>query len=128
MTNETADVSQPDELLRVWHESDTGAGRVIVHAAGEIDLTSASKLDELLDDIAVPPAPGRVVLDLTPVTFLSSAGLSLLVKNDQRFRDAGGTLHVVTGNRTVARAISMTGLADMLTLFDTLDEAVRAGA
>lgn len=125
MTDNTADVSQPDELLRVWYEPGGVAGGVVVHAAGEIDLVSSSKLDDLLDELLSPPTtPGHLVIDLTGVTFLGSVGLSLLVKNDQRLRDAGGGLSVVTGNRLVARAISMTGLTEKLTLFDTLDEAV----
>jgi anti-sigma B factor antagonist len=129
MTENAADGSQPDELLRVWEEPGGAARSVIVHAAGEIDLVSASQLDEALDEVlARPAAPGHVVVDLTGVTFLGSVGLSLLVKNDQRLRDAGGGLHVVTGNRLVARAIAMTGLAEKLTLHDTLAEAVTVAS
>lgn len=129
MTDETAAVSQSDDLLRVWREAGGTADGVIVHAAGEIDLSSAPKLDEVLHEVADRmSAPGHVVLDLTKVTFLGSVGLSLLVRYDEQLRSAGGSLRVVTGNRFVARAISMTGLVDLLTLFDTLDEAVTAAS
>lgn len=130
MADETAgDAQSPDELLRVWREPGNVAGVVVVHAAGEIDLASAPKLREALDGIEVrPAAKGPVVLDLTAVTFLGSVGLSLLVEHSRRHRDAGGVLRVVAGNRFVARAIVMTGLSDVLTVFDTLDEAVTVGS
>src|SRR5690349_8204655 len=79
MTREATGVSQPDDLLRVWYESDTVVGRFVVHAAGEVDLTSASRLDDVLDEVAGASMSGPVVLDLTSVTFLSSVGLGLLV-------------------------------------------------
>lgn len=127
MMDETADVPPPSELLRVWQERAGETAHVIVRAAGEIDLTSAAKVDDLFDEIeARPPVPRCVILDLTGVTFLSSAGLSLLIKTDRRMRDAGGSLFVVAGNRLVTRAITRTGLADVLTLFGTPDEAVAA--
>jgi anti-sigma B factor antagonist len=129
MTDETAGVPQPDELLRVWCEPGSTDRDVVVFAAGEIDLVSASKLCAVLDELDARPAPPAVVVvDLTKVTFLGSVGLSLLVEQDRRCRDAGGDLRVVTGNRLVARAIAMTGLSETLTLFDTLDDAVAVAS
>ncbi|MGB3437614.1 MAG: STAS domain-containing protein [Actinophytocola sp.] len=128
MTDETIDdAPQLDELLRVWYESGNVADRgVVIRAAGEIDLVSAWKLREALDRVEVRPvSAGPVVVDLTEVTFLGSVGLSLLVEHSQRHRDAGGVLWVVTGNRFVARAIAMTGLSDTLTVYDTLDDAMK---
>jgi anti-sigma B factor antagonist len=125
--DETAEEPLPSVLLRVWQEPAGEAAHVVVRAAGEIDLTSAPQVDDLFDEIEAGQAvPRCVILDLTEVTFLSSAGLSLLIKNDRRMRDAGGALYVVSGNRLVDRAITRTGLAEMLNLFGTLDAAVTA--
>jgi anti-anti-sigma factor len=125
--DETAEEPLPSVLLRVWQEPAGETAHVVVRAAGEIDLTSAPQVDDLFDEIEAGQAvPRCVILDLTEVTFLSSAGLSLLIKNDRRMRDAGGALYVVSGNRLVNRAITRTGLAEMLNLFDTLDAAVTA--
>lgn len=125
MTDEKAGVPQPDELLRVWCEPGSADRGVVVSAVGEIDLVSAPKLRDTLAGLdARPEPPSVVVVDLTGVTFLGSVGLSLLVEQDRRCRDAGGLLRVVTGNRLVARAIAMTGLSETLTLFDTLDDAM----
>jgi anti-anti-sigma factor len=123
MTNETAgDLPEPDELLRVWREPGVAGQGVVVHAAGEIDLDSASAFQDGLDGLEAVTGPA--VVDLTEVTFLGSAGLSLLVQHHLRCREAGVRMRVVTGNRFVARTIALTGLADTLALYDTLDEAV----
>lgn len=115
------------DLLRVWHEP--APGGLVVHVAGEIDLVTAPQLtDELVAVEKQSPPPARLVLDLTEVTFLASVGLSALLDHDRRCREVGSKLQVVTGNRTVARSIVLTGLAETLTVFDTLDEAVAAGS
>ncbi|MBB4909179.1 STAS domain-containing protein [Actinophytocola algeriensis] len=126
-TDETVNVPRPSDLLRVWQEPAGESVHVVVHVAGEVDLTTAPQVDDLLCGIEPRQAEPRcVILVLTGVTFLSSAGLSLLIKNDRRMRDAGGHLYVVTGNRLVNRTITRTGLAETLVLFDTLGDAVTA--
>jgi hypothetical protein len=64
------------DVLRVRPEKRGDA--VVVHVAGELDLASAPVLDELLveaeaGDVSLVP----LVLDLTGVTFMASAGLAL---------------------------------------------------
>jgi anti-sigma B factor antagonist len=113
-------------LVRVWRERITDGG-VIVHAAGEVDLVTAPQLTEELAaaETELPP-PGPLVLNLTGVTFLASVGLSVLVACHDRCQETGVELRIVTGNRTVARSILMTGLSDMLPIFGTLADAMSA--
>ncbi len=116
------DESQEGSLLRVTREP--VADGVVVHVAGEVDLATAPQLvGELVELENQAPLPAWLVLDLTDVTFLASVGLSALVEHDKRCRDAGVELRVVAGNRIVARAITLTGLAETLRLFDTIDQA-----
>jgi anti-sigma B factor antagonist len=98
---------------------------VVVAAAGEIDLSTA-------DDFAVAVRtafvfrPGTVVIDLTDVQFLASAGLSVLIEAERSANETGQLLRVVVGeHRSVGRSLATSGLADHLTLFDELDDALR---
>jgi anti-anti-sigma factor len=50
-----------------------------------------------------------VVVDLTDLTFMASVGLSILIEQDRLYLDVDVDLRVIAGNRTVARAITMTG-------------------
>jgi anti-anti-sigma factor len=101
------------------------AAAVVVAVAGEVDLASA-------DDVAVVVRAafefhaGTVVIDLTDVRFLASAGLSVLIEAERTARESNQLLHVVVGEHlSVARSLATSGLADHLTLFHRLDDALR---
>ena len=113
-----ATAPQPAVLASVRVNS-AGQGLVVLHVSGELDTTSAQELALPLQD-QLTEANKTVVVDLGGVRFLGSAGLDVLVREDRRARAAGGTLRVVTGNRSVARTITLTGLDDVLTILPTL--------
>jgi anti-sigma B factor antagonist len=110
------------DLLRVHHEKRGDA--MVVRVAGELDLATTPALDRLLLDAETPP---RLVLDLTGVTFMASAGLALLMKHEERCRATGRTLRVVATNSAVLRPIAVTGLAAVVTVVGTLADALAEG-
>lgn len=84
---------------------------VLVRVAGEVDNLTADTLSATLADAAAavsPPAP--VVVDLTGVSFLGAAGLSVLVDHHERCAALGGALLIVPGSKAVRRALAVTGL------------------
>jgi anti-sigma B factor antagonist len=114
----------PTELLMTI-ERDDRDGCVVLVVHGEVDLGTGGRLTEAGKE-ALRQAAGRpVVLDLSPVDFLSSSGLGLLVALDDEARGAGVPLRVVVDRtRSVIRPILTMGLDDVLTLFGTVDDAV----
>ena len=93
---------------------------VVLHVAGEIDLLTANLLGERVREQLV--AGNRVlVLDLTEVSFLGSSGLAEIVSASQA---EGAKLVLVATNRAVLRPLEATGLLPMLTIYETVDEAV----
>ncbi len=100
---------------------------VIYRVAGEIDALTAPLLDRALADAAeVPGAVSHVVLDLSDVPFLSSAGLSILVDHHGRCVADGVTLSVVATRRAVLRSIQITALDRMIPLHPTVSDALTA--
>ena len=98
-----------------------GDGARVVHVVGEIDTLTAPLLrDQLAEQIAASPL---LVLDLSDVTFLGSAGLAVLVAGKDDAERRGHTLRLVCGSRIVTRALQATGL---LGLFDTADDVPQA--
>jgi anti-sigma B factor antagonist len=90
---------------------------VLVRVMGEIDNITAGALSATLVDAEVavsPPAP--VVVDLTGVSFLGAAGLSVLVDHHERCAALGGALLIVPGSKAVRRAMALTGLHARLAL------------
>lgn len=98
-----------------------GSGATVVHVVGEIDTLTAPLLRSQLDEqIAIVPL---LVLDLSDVTFLGSAGLAVLVAAKDDADRRGHRLRLVCGSRIVTRALQATGL---LTLFDIADGVPEA--
>ncbi|MBW0118385.1 anti-sigma factor antagonist [Pseudonocardia sp. KRD-169] len=102
-------------------------GFVVVHVRGEVD---ALTVDRLGDAVTTALGGGRpVVIDLTDVRFLDSAGLATLVRVTQESEDRGEPLRIaVDENRPVVRPIEITGLEGVLALYDSVDDATAAPA
>lgn len=116
----TGDPGEISEVIRfdlVGH----GSAATVVHVVGEIDTLTAPLLRSQLDEqIAIVPL---LVLDLSDVTFLGSAGLAVLVAAKDDADRRGHRLRLVCGSRIVTRALQATGL---LTLFDIADGVPEA--
>lgn len=85
-------------------------GAVMVRIRGALDADSAPQLRSALDTWAHRRFP-VLVLDLSEVDFLDSAGLAALGGIQARTVRENVTLRIVTGdNRVVRRALSASGL------------------
>jgi anti-anti-sigma factor len=75
-------------------EKGTDRGQVI-EVVGEVDLTTVSLLREpLLSQVSKNPA-SNVIVDLTRVDFIDSAGLALLVEARKRLATDGRSLYLI---------------------------------
>lgn len=112
---------RPQDLLDVTVHRPDGEAEVL-EVIGEVDLLSVEVLDDALA-AALAREPGRLVIDLTGVSFLASVGMTVLLK---AHRSAGGTrLRVVApGRGTVGRALELTGLTEALAVAGTRAEAL----
>jgi anti-sigma B factor antagonist len=97
---------------------DDRSGVFVVHADGEVDLSTAPLLDGALD---AGLASGRrtVVVDLRQVSFIDCTGIGLLTRARCRARRQGTRLHIHAG-RAVARTAALLDLTITLGLHETL--------
>lgn len=119
-------ISPDDSSDTLWVHREIDNHNVIIRGYGELDVLTAPILVEQLraaEALLTPPAP--VVVDLTGVTFLASAGLSALAEHGQRYAELGSRLHVVATDRAVVRPIIVTGLHRVLPVFPTEREALQ---
>ncbi|WP_433612820.1 STAS domain-containing protein [Dactylosporangium sp. CA-139114] len=84
-------------------------GTVTVTASGELDMTSAPRLINVLRDAIHRHGPSRVDLDLTGVTFMDSTGLQVLVAANT---DVGGGLRITGTSPAVHRLLQLTGVLE----------------
>jgi len=117
-------VNAPDLPLCVDVQRRDGIA-VVVRVTGELDTLTAPAVDAQLTDLQADLAESAaLVLDLSDLTFMSSAGLALLVTHHERCAEQGNRLVVVAGNnRTVLRPMRITGLDTMLDLVATVADA-----
>ncbi len=81
--------------------------------AGELDLDTASILDEALEDAL---RDGDVDVDLSGVSFMDSSGIRTLLSAHDRCSDQGHRLTVVAASSQAARLIDIVGAAELLGL------------
>lgn len=98
-------------------------GTAIVTVQGEVDMASAPQLQAALDDAQRGGDP--LVVDMSEVGFLGSAGLSVLLVISEAAAPGAG-LRVVVSD-AVRRPIELTGLDKLLSVHESLADALAAG-
>lgn len=88
-------------------------GVLLLKVEGRIDSYWADHLDATLAD-AVGEGHHRIALDCSNVNFLSSAGISVLVKRYRELSQINGAFRVVNPAGAVATMLRITNLADLL--------------
>lgn len=121
-SNETPDSARAFVPLRVTmsHPDPTS---IVVHIAGEIDALTAPELRQLLGP-RLASATETVVLDLSQVSFLGTAGLAVLVQATLRARHSRIDLRLVTSARCVERALAVTALRSRFACYPSVHAAL----
>ncbi len=117
MLHTPAPSTAPDtvQLLSVSVVPSGRPGRVVVEVVGEVDAYTAPALDVCLHSQARQGGLGVLVVDLSRVTFLGAAGVTVLAQADRRCRMRGARLEVHTGRRRrVLRPLQLTGFTDLV--------------
>ncbi|MEU6851760.1 STAS domain-containing protein [Actinacidiphila alni] len=78
-------------------------GTAVLTVTGEIDMTNARGLDEAIAEVG-----GKVVVDLTAVDYLDSAGLSVLFSHAERIE--------LIAPGILVPLLDVTGLAGVVTI------------
>ena len=120
----------PDEG---WRLSDKDAiatavdyedGVAVLTVGGEVDLATVPALETAIDE-ALATQPTALVVDLSDVEFLASAGLQTLVTTQEKLGTSIQFAVVAEGAAT-SRPIQLTGLDEIFELYPTRAEAVTA--
>jgi anti-sigma B factor antagonist len=93
----------------------------VLAVSGELDLAAASSLEDELDR-ALGSGSELIVIDLKELEFIDSTGLSVLVRAHQRAQETGLRLGLVNPGAQVERLLSLTGLAQRLTLEQSVQD------
>lgn len=96
----------------------------VLMIAGEVDITNAEAFRDHLQALVAGPSPA-VIVDLSLVTFMDSAGLGVLIGALRSMHRAGGTLRVVGTTRHLVELFDVTGVHKILPLHPTVAAAAQ---
>ena len=99
-------------------------GIAVLKVGGDIDLATVPALEAAIDE-ALAPKPTGLVIDLSDVEFLASAGLQALVATHNNVSQSA-QFAVVANSASTSRPIQLTGLDRIFDLYPTLEEALTA--
>ena len=102
---------------------DNGDGYVICRPVGELDAFTVSQFRQSLAELASNP---RILIDMSGVPFVDSAGLGALIGGIRRARELGGDVAVACNRPTLTRLLHTTGFDRIVTVTETVEEAAAA--
>ncbi len=99
---------------------DHADGLTVCQPVGELDAYTVPDFRERLTEAATL---GNVIIDLSEVPFMDSAGLGALAGGIRRTRDAGGDIVVSCNRATLVRLLQTTGFDKIVSVVASVDEA-----
>ena len=102
---------------------ETSTDHVVCRPVGELDAYTVGQFRERLAELASSP---RLLIDLSSVPFMDSAGLGALIGGIRRTRESEGEVAVACSRPTLTRLLHTTGFDRIVPVTETLDAAVEA--
>lgn len=107
--------------------SESLANCAVVRPVGTLDRRSASQLEAALQSLVDGGCP-RVVLDLSGVSEMSSAGLRVIISLTKQLRSerTGGDLRLAAPGERVVQVLELAGLLPVLKVYRSGDQAIAS--
>ena len=99
-------------------------GAVIVHVAGQVNSSNAPQLGQRLASL-VERDVRAIVVDLSRLVHMTSAGFRSLLLADKRAGDAGGALVICGLQGFTLELFEIGGFLDMFAVAESRDDALR---
>jgi len=98
---------------------------VVANLAGELDLSSAPHFKERVDQELRATGAPNLVLNLRKLDFVDSTGLGAILGRMRHVTSGGGKVVLAAVSPKVLSMLEMAGLASLLPVVRTEDEAFR---
>ncbi len=98
-------------------------GYTLCRPQGELDAYTVGQFRDTLAELSAIP---RLLIDLSEVPFMDSAGLGALIGGIRRTREASGEVTVACSRPTLTRLLHTTGFDRIVPVTETVDQAADA--
>jgi anti-sigma B factor antagonist len=99
-------------------------GVCVVKPVGDLDIVTSRQLDDGLAQVR--KTHKQIVLDLSAVDFMDTSSLAVIVGHWKGLVEAGGWLALAGARFQYTRTLWITGLADRIPMYDTVDMAIAS--
>ncbi|MEP0986311.1 STAS domain-containing protein [Ekhidna sp.] len=106
-------------------KTDNNEGIHFIHVNGEIDAGSSIYLDDALKG-AMENGEKKIVVDLSGLDYISSAGLGVFISHLDEFRLQKIRLTIFGINETVKQVFDILGLEKLLTIVENKEAAISS--
>jgi len=103
---------------------DAGDGAVVVHVKGDLDVYTAPRLKEALDEGSAGGV--SLILDLSEVDFIDSTALGVLVGALQDSQATGRVFRLVVDDPFLLKIFRITGFDGVFSIFPQVEDALSA--
>ena len=110
------------DLKVSWARMD---GVLIASPVGRVDSVNSVAFRETLVS-AVPSDERALLLDLSGLSYMSSAGLSVLLVMAKRFRGSGKAMGMCGLPRAISAVVTLSGFDRIIPVYETRDAALEA--
>ena len=126
--------SQEDEATTAWTVADTKdftiqgeqkVGTLVAKAAGRVDGVNAREFQDALQSV-ITECNRTVVLDLARLTYISSAGLRVILLVAKMLQRRDGNLAVCSLSGPVSEVFKISGFDQIIQTYDSQTEAIAA--
>lgn len=102
-------------------------GIKVLHIHGDLDTMGTQMVrDELVSAISVPDLSKNVLIDLADVSFISSAGMALLLVSGKNLRRDGSNLILAAVDGRIFEVLALAGFQDLFNVYKTIEEALSS--
>lgn len=101
-----------------------GPSAVVARCQGEIDAHSFEELEDALNG-AIEAGALYIIVDLSGVSYISSAGMGILIASQGELEDRGGGFALVNLVPAVAQIFSSAGFDDLFLITRSTDNALH---
>jgi anti-sigma B factor antagonist len=96
----------------------------IISIDGQLNATTTARIQN--DVLAAAQAGQRILLDMSRVTYLSSAGLRMLLLLYRRIRENNGYMVLAGLSEEITDIMQITGFLDLFKIFESRNSALQA--
>ncbi len=100
------------------------ATAVLIRVSGELDLSTAGFLSDVLSAQVAAGGPALVEVDMAATEFCDSVGLSALATARAELQEAGRTMTIVEPSRAVRRVLELSGMGPLFGAADASADQV----